>query len=263
VKPPLASVGLIALTLSAYGSGVVPRHQGADAGRAPVPVASDALPRHEFYFTRAIYSGYGRGGYRGSWSTDYPKADQQFLVGLRRLTNIDAYDLDHAVRLDDPAINRFPFLYTLEVGYMYLTEPEVLGLRRYLLAGGFLMVDDFHGTGEWYNFEEQMGRVLPEHKIVEIPLDHPLFNSVYRLKEVVQVPVVGSGCRGGPTWERDGYTAHVRGIFDEHDRLMVAINWNTDLGDAWEWAELPCYPLKYSTYAWEVGINTIIYAMSH
>jgi hypothetical protein len=80
---------------------------------------------------------------------------------------------------------------------------------------------------------------------------------------VVQVPVYYRGCAGGPTHERDGYQAHVRGIYDERRRLLVVINWNTDLGDAWEWAEQPCYPLKYSTYAWEVGINSIIYGMSH
>ena len=216
----------------------------------------------EFFFTRAIYSGGGRRGWGGSWATDYPKADQQFLTIIDRLVDLDAYERENAVQLDDPALRKFPFLYALEVGYMYMTEPEAQGLRSYLLAGGFLMIDDFWGTREWANFETEMKRVLPEYQIIEVPLDHPIFNTVYNIDEVVQVPNI-SRAQGGPTWQRDGVVPHLRGIFDEDGRLMVAINWNTDIGDAWEWAESPYYPLKYSTYAIEITVNLIVYAMSH
>ena len=219
----------------------------------------------EFFFTRAIYS--GDGYRRGSWAVDFPKADRQFLTIIDRLVDLlDSYGRENAVRLDDPDLRRFPFLYALEVGYMYMTEPEVKGLRDYLLAGGFLMVDDFWGTWEWDNFERQIKRVLPEYRIVEIPLDHPIFNTVYNIEEIVQVPNIGNAQRaeyGGVTYERDGIVPHVRGIFDNDNRLMVVINWNTDIGDAWEWAEHPYYPLKYSTYAIEVTVNIIVYAMSH
>ncbi len=160
-------------------------------------------------------------------------------------------------------MRRFPFLYALEVGYMGLTPSEVEGLRDYLLSGGFLFVDDFWGTYEWMNFESEIARVLPEYPIEELPLDHPVFSTVYDIDSIVQVPNVGRGRRGGPTWERDGYIPRVRAIFDENDRLMVAIHWNTDLGDAWEWADDPYYPLKYSNYAWQVAINFIVYAMTH
>ena len=216
----------------------------------------------EFFFTRAIYSGGGRRGYGGSWATDYPKADQQFLTIIDRLVDLDAYERENAVRLDDPELRKFPFLYALEVGYMYMTEPEAQGLRSYLLAGGFLMIDDFWGAREWANFESEIKRVLPEYQIVEVPLDHPIFNTVYNIDAVVQVPNI-SRAQGGPTWQRDGVVPHLRGIFDEDGRLMVAINWNTDIGDAWEWAESPYYPLKYSTYAIEITVNLIVYAMSH
>ena len=216
----------------------------------------------EFFFTRAIYSGGGRGFRGGSWATDYPKADRQFLTIIDRLIDLDAYERENAVRLDDPELRRFPFLYALEVGYMYMTEPEVAGLRDYLLAGGFLMIDDFWGTWDWANFESEIKRVLPEYPIVEMPLDHPVFNTVYDIDEIVQVPSLYRA-QGGPTWQRDGVTPHVRGIFDEDGRLMVIINWNTDIGDAWEWAESPYYPLKYSTYAIEITVNVIVYAMSH
>ena len=225
-------------------------------------MAEEAPPGKEFYFTRAAYSGSERRGF-ASWAVDYPKADRQFLVGLRRLTNIEAYELENPIYLDDPDLRRYPFLYMLEVGYMQLTPAEVIGLREYLLAGGFLFIDDFLGTWEWMNFESEMQRVLPGHRIVDLSLDHPLLTVFYEIDELVQVPNVRSGVRGGPTWERDGYNPELRGILDDKGRLMVVINWNTDLGDAWEWAENPFYPLKFSNFAYRIGINTIVYAMSH
>ena len=97
------------------------------------------------------------------------------------------------------------------------------------------MIDDFWGTYEWQVFESEILRVFPEYPIVDIPLDHPIFNQVYKIEEIIQVPNLPNA-QGGPTWERDGYYPAVRGIFDDQGRLMVVINWNTDLGDAWEWA---------------------------
>ncbi len=227
------------------------------------PSIKHPIGPHEFYFSRAAYSGSGY-RYRSSWSIDFPKADRQFLLGVRRLlANLDVYEGEHPIQLDDPELYRYPFLYALEVGDMALTDPEVAGLRRYLLAGGFLVIDDFWGTLQWMNFESEIRRVLPEYDIVDLPLDHPLFNAFYNITEIVQVPNVDLGIAGGRTWERDGYTPSVRGIFDDDGRLMVVINWNTDLGDAWEWAENPYYPLKFSTFAYQMGLNLIVYGMSH
>ena len=214
---------------------------------------------HEFYFTRAIYNsgwGYAR------WAIDYPKADRQFMAVVNRLIGVDGSPMENAIRLDDPEIRKYPFLYALEVGDIALSPAEIEGLRNYLLAGGFLVIDDFWGSWQWANFEQQIRLVFPEYPIIDVPLDHPIFNTVYHIEEVLQVPAYGNYW-GGRTWEQDGYTAHVRGIFDEQDRLMVLINWNTDLGDAWEWAERPEYPLKYSTFAVQMGVNFIVYAMSH
>ena len=225
----------------------------------------------EFFFTRVAYSSYGRGfggGWgrrqREAWSTDYPAADRHFMTVLKRLTNLDGYDYENVVQLHDPALRRFPFIYALEVGYMDLSEPEVRGLRDYLDAGGFLVIDDFWGLQAFDNFEYQMARVLPGRPIVDIPLEHPLFNSFYDIEEVRQTPAIGRGVNGIPTWEQpDAKIPMVKGIYDDHDRLMVVINWNTDLGDAWEHAEDPFYPLEYSTYAYQVGVNMVVYGMSH
>ena len=235
------------------------RKQWGQRGWFVVP-PDDSLGKYEFYFTRTIYSGFGRGR---SWAVDGPRADRIFLEGLRRLTVIDAYDMENPVRLDDPKLFKFPFIYALEVGAMGLTDSEARALRNYLLAGGFLFIDDFWGSYQWMNFEREMSRVLPEYPIQELPLDHPVFTTVYDIDSIVQVPNIGNALRGGPTWEYGGYVPHVRGIFDDNGRLMVAIHWNTDLGDAWEWADDPYYPLKYSNYAWQVAINFIVYAMTH
>ena len=218
---------------------------------------------HEFYFTRAAYSsGYGGWGRRGnSWATDYPKSDRQFLTVLKRLTNLDAFDYENAVLLTDESIRRYPFLYALEVGYMNLSDAEIEGLREYLTAGGFLVIDDFWGSQEWAVFEWNMRRVFPNRPIIDLELDHPVFSTFYDIDEILQVPAYRRW--GGRTWERDGYTPYVKGIEDDEGRLMVMINWNTDLGDAWEWAEQPDYPLQYSTFAFQMGVNMIIYAMSH
>ncbi len=261
-RPALKQLGAVAMLLAFTGGGS-PRPVRIFQAEVPgAAIAQEESELHEFYFTRAVYSDF-TARRRGSWTTDYPKADRQFLIGLTRLTNIDASPWENPVRLDDPDLRRFPFIYAVEVGYMSLSEPEVKGLRDYLAAGGFLMIDDFWGSFEWANFEVQIRRVLPDYAIVDLPPDHPIFSSFYNIKEILQVPNVGLGIRGGPTHERDGYVPHLRGIFDNDGRLLVAINWNTDLGDAWEWAENPLYPLKFSNFAYQMGVNIIVYAMSH
>jgi hypothetical protein len=146
---------------------------------------------------------------------------------------------------------------------MDLTDAEVAGLRSYLLAGGMLFVDDFWGTAEWANFEMQMTRVLPEYRWTELPPDHPVRRTFYTVDSIVQVPNRWQGRSGGPTWERDGYVPYLRGIYDEHGRLLVLISYNSDLGDAWEWADDPYYPLPYSNFAFQLGVNAVIYGMSY
>lgn len=238
-----------------------PQYGGARGPRLENPAATAGT--FPFYWTRAVYSGYGRRGYRrggGSWAVDYPKGDRQFLVVLKRLVRLNAYDWENAVRLDDPELRKFPVLYAVEVGGMDMTEAEVEGLRGYLDAGGFLIVDDFWGQREWDVFEYNMRRVYPDRQIVDIDLEHPIYSAYYDIEEVLQVPAIGRTYSPAECW---GCYPQVKGMYDEESRLSVIINFNTDLGDAWEWAESPAYPLKYSTYAYEMGANMIVYAMSH
>lgn len=231
---------------------------------ADVRAASDgvAAPVHEFYFTRGNYGGES-GEFGPRWAVDFPKADEQFLVALKRLSVVDAYPHDHALEIDRPSLREFPFLYMLEVGSLDLDARRAARLRDYLLAGGFLVIDDFWGSFEWNVFEAQMRRIFPGRPIEPVAVDHPVFHAFYDIREVIQVPNVYQGATGGATHENDGYTPQVRGVFDDSGRLMVLINWNTDLGDGWEWADHPQYPLRFSTYSYEMGINFVIYAMSY
>lgn len=268
----VGGVGVAAVVGTEASAGTEARAGAAQPPRVAAPATGQhraARPRHAFYFTRAVYNGYikrglvnGRIESTPSWAADYPKSDVQLLHLLNRILQIDAPSEANAVRLDDPDLRRFPFIYAVEVGLMELAPVEVENLRGYLESGGFLMVDDFWGSREWALFSRQMRRVFPDRPMVEIPTDHPIFHMVYQIDTVEQVPNLDN-IRTGRTWEADGFVARVYGIFDDDGRLMVAVNWNTDLGDAWEWAENPDYPLKYSTYAAEIAANTIIYAMSH
>jgi hypothetical protein len=275
---PFLAKGMIALSSAVFtGFGGTAAMRWYPAAPTQAPAASRArapdpsYEPHNFYFTRGVYTGTGRFGFGGgrgggggnSWATDYPKADQQLMTVVRRLINIDAFPYEHPVRLDDPELRRFPFLYCVEVGHMNMTDTEIKGLRSYIDAGGFLFVDDFWGSREWAQFEDQMHKVFPEYSIVEIPKEHEVFHSVYNINQIVQVPNVGNGTNGGPTYEQDGYVPHIRGIFDDTGRLLVLIDWNSDMGDAWEWAEQPAYSLKYSTYAFQMTVNAIVYSMSH
>jgi hypothetical protein len=217
----------------------------------------------EFTFVRIVYSGLGPMGYYKSWYTDWPKADRQFLFGIRRLTDIRVADQGKTIPLTDSELCHYPFIYSVECGHWNLSDAEVSGLREYLKRGGFLFCDDFWGTWEWDNFQQNMQRVLPQAKIIDLPMSHPVFHSYYTINQIIQTPNVQNALYSDTTYEQDGFVPHCRGILDENGRLIVIINWNTDLGDAWEWADLPGFPAKYSTYAYKIGINAIVYAMSH
>jgi Domain of unknown function (DUF4159) len=219
------------------------------------PAAMAEAKGKEFTFARLVYSG-GYGWRYGAWATDAPKADVTFVAGIKRLTNLDVTESHFFI----PATSKE--LYAVEVGYLELSQEEAEVLREYLRRGGFLVVDDFHGTYEWANFEEQIRKVFPACKIEEIPLSHPIFHCFFDVEELIQVPGAQM-LYSGVTYEKDGYDPHFRGIFDEKGRLVVMINFNSDLGDAWEWADVPYYPEKYSSVAYRLGINYIVYSMTH
>lgn len=218
---------------------------------------------HEFTFVRLMYNG-RIPGYLKNWYTDYPTGDKNLVDILRRLTNIDVAPDSRVIPIRHPDLFNYPMIYSSEAGQMVFDDNDARALREYLTRGGFWMMDDFWGTFEWGNFEKEMHKVFPNRPIVEIPLNHPIFHSFFDIDQKMQVPNISYAYSPGiPTWEQDGYEPFVRGIFDDNGRLLVLINFNTDLMDASEWADDPLYPHKFSAYAYKVFTNAVVYTMSH
>ena len=243
-----------------------------------VQLPADALRPAEWIFGRLMYPPhprgrfsrpFGAGGRRDwheggtSWAQDYPRADRQFSLAMRRLTRLDARSVEQPVNLEDgDDVYNWPWLNAGEMGDWTLTEPMAERLRDYLLRGGFLMLDDFWGTEEWNRFEEGMKKVFPDREIVEIANEDPIFHVVYDLDDRYQVP--GQWALGrGTTYRNDGYRAYWRGIYDDKGRLMIAMCFNSDVGDSWEWADDPRYPEKYSALGIRIGVNYVVYSLTH
>ncbi len=224
----------------------------------------------EFTFIRIKYNNGGENyRYRNLfgpgfvyWAVDYPFAEENFIKRVKKYTSLKVAKEALALSLDDPQIFNYSFAYVVEVGYMSLSQHEAEVLREWLLRGGFLIVDDFHGPYEWNHFLEEMKKVFPEKPLIDIPADHPIFHCYYDFNKVPQIPGLGSWLRGR-TYEKGGYFPHCKGIFDDQGRLMVLVNHNTDIGDSWEHAEDPRYPAEYSFKGFKLGINFIIYALTH
>jgi hypothetical protein len=209
-----------------------------------------------------MYPSYRMGYFRSSWVVDYPKADRQFAQGVRRLTRIHAGSGERVIDLNTDEIFYWPWVYAVEVGQWRLNQTQAKRLREYLLRGGFLYADDFHGTWEWQTFVEGMKMIFPDRPIVDIQDQDEVFHVLYDVDQRVQIPGI-QHWYSGRTWERDGVEPKWRGVYDDQGRLMVAIHHNMDLGDAWEWADDPRYPEHYASLAYRDGINSIIYAMTH
>jgi len=237
----------------------------------------DWQEKTEFAFARLMYppgpnDGYsttGRftGDFRQGlslWTQDYPRADRHFSLAVRRLSRIHVRSVEQPILLEDgdDAYN-WPWLYAVQVGEWGLTEAEAKIMREYLLRGGFFMADDFHGNFEWSMFEKRIRMVFPDRPIVDIPNDDPIFHTVYDLDDRFQLPGQAHLRTGAKFPEDGGVGAHWRGIYDDTGRIMVAISHNSDIGDAWEFADDPRYPEKFSGLAIRIGVNYIVYAMTH
>jgi hypothetical protein len=234
---------------------------GSDTGISTAK--SEVTPFSEFQFVRLAYTDtVGGFGGRDLWLTDWPEAEQHLLEGVRRLSRINANLEAQRLTIMDAALFDQPWVYAVEVGGWILSNEEAARLREYLLRGGFLMVDDFHGSREWEGFVASMRRVFPDRPIVDIAASSSIFHVAYDLDDHVQIPGMAALSRG-VTYERDGVTPHWRGVYDDAGRLMVVINFNMDLGDAWELADIPQYPVHYTVSAYQYTINYILYSMTH
>ncbi len=166
--------------------------------------------------------------------------------------------------LDDPRLFQNPWIYFVEPGNLALTDSDAKILREFLLRGGTAFFDDFHGPVEWEHFAKEMKKVFPDRAIVDFPKEHPIFSAFYKLDGYPQIAGLGS-FMAGRSWEKGGFVAHLRTIFDDNDRPMLYVNWNTDMGDGWEWSNAEDYPgyLKFTSLAYRMGINEVVYALTH
>jgi hypothetical protein len=227
----------------------------------------------EFYWTRLQYTssyaggdsfGYGRmwGGGYGGWHRDYPKADNDCLIALRRLTHINSPSPLNVADLDSDHLFDYPWIYAVQVHTWTFTDQQAKRLHDFLLKGGFLMVDDFHGTDDWQHFMAGMRMVLPDAVVEDLKDEDEIYHVLYDIDEKFQIPSEVY-VNTGRTYEKDGYVPKWRAIRNSHGRIMVAICANMHLGDAWEWADDPRYPEKFSGLAFRIVLNYITYAMTH
>jgi hypothetical protein len=281
MRAMLWAVGLTAITLAFFYTSLYAfqrpfrQYPGVEYDNFPLP--QDYREQTEFVFARLMYPPTRRGigggyGFRGNgdwregfsiWTQDYPRADRHFSQAVRRLTRLHIRSVEQPVNLDDgdDAFN-YPWLYAVQVGQWRLTDEQVKKFREYFLRGGFFMCDDFWGEAQWENFLYSMQRVLPGRPVVDIADDDPVMRVVYDLRDRYQVP----GARymsTGVTWKCEGCPARWRGIYDDQGRLVVAMSYNSDLGDSWEWADDARYAEKFSALSIRIGINYIVYAMTH
>jgi hypothetical protein len=227
-----------------------------------------------FQFCR-IVTNFAPDGDGGSWNVDFPRADENLSIRLSELTKTpvgmgpDDLPKHVLINLRQPELFHCGFIMMTEVGRLSLNEEEAANLRNYLLKGGFLWADDFWGEYAWDYFERQMRKVFPaaRYPIIDLPLDHPMFHELMDVKRIPQIPSINFwGGPGGRTSERgaESATPHARAILDEKGRVMVFITHNTDFGDAFEReGDNHEYFLEFSVPGYAIGVNALLYAMSH
>jgi hypothetical protein len=259
--------GLVAATVSAQWS--------------RLPEGPEVPPRfrppgfHDVGFThcKVMYRSVRREANGMGWATDYPFAAINLLTRVKELTrtrvstDTDGEPNYWVVRLTDDALFECPFTMATDVGTLAFSHEEAARLRAYLLKGGFLWVDDFWGTRAWQQWSQQMQTVLPDHRIVDVPADHPIRRTMFTVDTIPQVTSINWWRRsGGDTSERgtDSPTANFRMIADEAGRIMVLMTHNTDIGDSWEReGEDREFFLQFSPEGYALGINVVLYGLTH
>ena len=223
-----------------------------------------------FTFVRIQYDAYGPFGWWDRWNNDYPDSDMNFSFRLQQLTSLRVAPDCKVFRLTDPELSNYPFIYMAGVQRMTFSLPEQAALRQYLLNGGFVMMDDFWSPEGWANVLGEMRRVFPDREPEELSLDHKIFHTVYDLKELPQVVDIRTWREGYSFEYQHGHSGgdespHFWSYFDDHGRMVALLCHNNDLGDGWEReGENEEYFRQFSEQkSYPMGINIVIYAMSH
>jgi hypothetical protein len=265
----------VALALCLAAAGAAAQQRWGRLYRAPPRFPAADSFDGTFNFCRGMYTSVRPEAGGQGWWTDYPDADINFSIRLSELTKTRVSkargnEPNHLViRLSDDALFQCPYLHMEDVGTLQFSDDEVLRMREYLLKGGFLWVDDFWGPEAWSQWEYEIHRVLPpnEYAIHDLTRDHPFWRTMFLIEKLPQIPSINYWMRnGGETSERgwESEEPHIRGISDKHGRLMVLMTHNTDISDAWEReGEDPRYFYLFSPNGYAVGINVVVYAMTH
>ena len=248
---------IFAILVLASATALAQRRAGFGGGgrSAQIPIAPNAPYDGRFTFVRVRYGpDYGFASQRLPWSHDYPAGEQHFMKIVNELSLLDPHTAEtNILTFDDPQIFRYPVAYLCEPGGWTLTDEEAASLRRYLHKGGFVIVDDFR-MQHWNNFESQIMRVLPEARIYDMDLANPIFHSFFEIK-TLDVPQY-----------YDPGKAIFRAIFEDNDpakRIMALANFNTDISEYWEFSDTGFKPIDESNEAYKLGVNYIIYGMTH
>ena len=238
----------------------------ADAQNAPI--VDSRFAGVEWTFVRIRYSSWNSDGFRARywsdpWAIDGPAAEQNLSRRLKSVTAVQVND-PVVLTLEDPELWKHPWIYFVEPGNVTLSDVEATNLREFLLRGGTATLDDFHGPIEWAHVENELKKVFPDRKVVDLGPDHPVFSCFYKIDAYPQIPGLGSFF-AGRTWEKGGFTPHLRAVVDDSGRPMVLINWNTDMGDGWEWSNAEEYPgyIRHTAEAYRMMINEIVFALTH
>lgn len=227
----------------------------------PVDDPPDASVEAEFIFARLRYRSPYNGRGFARWGTDANKSDYQFMIALRRLSRVNARSLEEIVDVDSDEIYNYPFLYGVKGGHWILNEAQGVRMRNYLERGGFLVFDDFHNEDEWGRFMEGVHQAMPGKEAEEIPNEDAIFHVVHDMTHRIQVS--GYNIVRGQPYENGGIEPHWRAVRDDKGRIVVAAWHNQDLGDAWEWADAPEYPERLASEAFRVGVNYVVYSLTH
>jgi hypothetical protein len=215
-----------------------------------------------YHFVRLRFAAGGGGGGFGRrrgggapWSHDFPRADRNFMKILDETTFVaPLVDGSNILGLDDPRLFQYPIAYIVEVGAWQPTDEEVQALSEYLEKGGFLIVDDFRGSYDLGNFEFQMNRVLPGVQLFALDDSHEIFDAFFRIDPLAVIPPYG------------GQFPVFYGIFENNDpdgRLLAVVNYNNDIAEYWEFSDYGYYPIDLSNEAYKLGVNYIVYALTH
>jgi hypothetical protein len=275
IRAALVAAGLLGLAAVAFSQRFGRFGGFGGFGNSEAP-ATEFSPNAEFHFLRMEYTDYMRRGFgnvsrrgraSGWWAQDWPDADEHFTKGVQRLTRMDVGDPRH-VSLTDEKLFDYPWIYATQVGYWVLSDEETSRLREFLLRGGFIMTDDFWDQGgqqEWEVFMEAMNRVLPGQPVTDIGLDDSVMHVLYDIqqKDLMFIPGSRHLDYNGRVYQPPGTKSAWRAMYDPKNRMVVSINFDTDIGDAWEFADVPYYPEGMTALAYRYGINYLMYSITH